>query len=94
MPTRSDSHRPSSRPSEFSLEHFRQDDVRNLEVIGEAAKKLPEDTRRDIDVDWKRIAAPRDVLIHENFGIDAEIYLGHRSDKSPGALPESFFVPE
>ena len=65
--------------SEFSLERFLQDEktidavVRNLEVIGEAAKMLPEDTRRDVDVDWKRIAGLRDVLIHEYFGIDVEI---------------------
>lgn len=65
--------------SKLSLEHFRQDEktidavVRNLEVIGEAAKKLPEDTRTDIDVDWKRITGLRDVLIHEYFGIDVEI---------------------
>jgi uncharacterized protein with HEPN domain len=48
--------------------------VRNLEVIGEAVKKLPEDLRaKHAAVDWKKIAGLRDILIHEYFGLDAEI---------------------
>ncbi len=48
--------------------------VRNLEVIGEAVKKLPEDLRAQHSaVEWKKIAGLRDILIHEYFGLDAEI---------------------
>ncbi len=48
--------------------------VRNLEVIGEAVKKLPEDLRAQHSaVEWKKIAGLRDMLIHEYFGLDAEI---------------------
>ncbi len=48
--------------------------VRNLEVIGEAIKNVPEDVRvRYPDVEWKRIAGLRDILIHEYFGIDTVI---------------------
>ncbi|MDN5940491.1 MAG: DUF86 domain-containing protein [Nitrospira sp.] len=48
--------------------------VRNLEVIGEAVKKLPEDIRaQHSSVEWKKIAGLRDILIHEYFGLDAEI---------------------
>jgi uncharacterized protein with HEPN domain len=48
--------------------------VRNLEVIGEAVKKLPEDLRaKHSAVEWKKIAGLRDILIHEYFGLDAEI---------------------
>jgi uncharacterized protein with HEPN domain len=48
--------------------------VRNLEVICEAVKKLPEDLRaKHAAVDWKKIAGLRDILIHEYFGLDAEI---------------------
>lgn len=65
--------------SGLSFEQFLSDQktidavVRNLEVIGEAAKKVPEDIRKEIPVEWKRIAGLRDVLIHEYFGIDVEI---------------------
>lgn len=48
--------------------------VRNLEVIGEAIKKLPIEIRdRYPDVPWKKIAGLRDILIHEYFGIDLDI---------------------
>lgn len=48
--------------------------VRNLEVIGEAVKKLPELQRaRHPDIEWKRIAGLRDILIHDYFGIDIDI---------------------
>jgi len=48
--------------------------VRNLEVIGEAVKNLPEHLRtQHSTVEWKKIAGLRDILIHEYFGLDAEI---------------------
>lgn len=65
---------------ELSVEAFSQDAktldavVRNLEVIGEAVKNIPEDLRRKHpEVEWKKIAGLRDVLIHEYFGMDVEI---------------------
>ena len=48
--------------------------VRNLEVIGEAVKRLPEDLRtQESDVEWRKIAGLRDILIHHYFGIDVAI---------------------
>jgi uncharacterized protein with HEPN domain len=48
--------------------------VRNLEVIGEAAKNIPIEIRSALpDIEWQRIAGLRDVLIHAYFGVDLDI---------------------
>lgn len=44
--------------------------VRNLEIIGEAAKNIPDDTKEKYpEVNWKEMAGMRDKLIHEYFGV-------------------------
>ena len=47
--------------------------IRNLEVIGEAVKNIPDTIREKYpEVEWKEAAALRDVLIHDYFGVDLE----------------------
>lgn len=47
--------------------------VRNLEIVGEAVKRLPpQTTSREPSIPWRRIAGMRDVLIHDYFGVDYE----------------------
>jgi len=45
-----------------------------LQIIGEAVKNIPDDTRNTYpNIQWKKIAGMRDVLIHHYWGIDLEI---------------------
>jgi len=47
--------------------------IREIEVIGEAAKKLSEKFRKKhLEIPWKRIAGMRDKLIHNYFGVDMD----------------------
>ena len=48
--------------------------VRRLEIIGEAVKNLPKEFRnKHREIEWKKIAGLRDVLIHEYFGVDLDL---------------------
>ncbi|MCX9081845.1 MAG: DUF86 domain-containing protein [Candidatus Methanoperedens sp.] len=60
---------------EFLKDELRQDGVvKNLEVIGEAVKNIPQDIKnKKPEIEWKKIAGLRDILTHEYFGINFEI---------------------
>jgi len=48
--------------------------VRSLEIIGEAAKKVPKDFReQQPGIEWQKITGMRDRLIHDYFGVDYKI---------------------
>lgn len=48
--------------------------VRNLEVLGEAAKRVPDMVReRAVEIDWRKVAGMRDVLAHAYFQVDLKI---------------------
>jgi len=48
--------------------------LRNLELLGEAAKKVPAEVREAYrQVPWREVAGLRDVLAHDYFGLDEEI---------------------
>lgn len=59
----------------FSTDIKTQDAVvRNLEVIGEAARALPERLRAESsEVGWRKLIGLRNVLIHEYFGVSLPI---------------------
>ncbi|MBS3986124.1 MAG: DUF86 domain-containing protein [Selenomonadales bacterium] len=48
--------------------------VRNLQIIGEAARAVPEDVRALApDIEWQKIVGMRNVLVHGYFAIDTDI---------------------
>jgi uncharacterized protein with HEPN domain len=63
--------------------------VRNLEVLGEACKRIPEDIRaQHPQVPWREIAGFRDVLAHAYFGIDEDLLWDVVSNKVPLLLTQ------
>lgn len=47
--------------------------IRNVEVIGEAAKRVSTETRSGLaSLDWRAICGMRDVLIHDYIGVDLD----------------------
>ena len=48
--------------------------VRNLEIIGEAAARLPGDfTDQHSEIEWIKIIGLRNRIVHEYFGVDLQI---------------------
>ena len=54
---------------------MRQDAIiRNLEILGEAAKQVPGDIReRSAEIPWRQMAGTRDKLAHDYFGVDLDL---------------------
>ncbi len=69
---------------------FDQDDrtvdavIRNLQIIGEAAKAIPDAIRAGYpNVEWKKIAGLRDILAHQYFEVDLDIIWDVLQNKLP-----------
>ena len=60
---------------QFETNHLLQDAVvRNLELVGEAATRIPEDVRlAHQDIPWRQIIAMRNQLIHAYLGVDLDV---------------------
>jgi len=47
--------------------------IRELEIVGEAAKRLTENFKNDHSkIPWKYVCGMRDKLIHDYFGVDLD----------------------
>ena len=78
----------------LSQEQFLNDEtakrafVRSLEIIGEAAKKVPlQMKQRYPDVEWRAMAGMRDRVVHRYFGVDYRYRLGRCAEQN--TLPAS-----
>lgn len=57
----------------FAASHWQDAIIRQLEIIGEATKRLSPILRdRHPGIPWRQIAGLRDVLIHDYMGVDLE----------------------
>jgi uncharacterized protein with HEPN domain len=58
--------------------------IRNFEIIGEAARKIPQEVREQYPtVEWRKVSDFRNVLLHEYFEIDTEILWDIIKNKVP-----------
>src|SRR3989344_3249066 len=65
---------------ELSYEDFKANDmaidaiVRNLEIIGEAARNMPAEVKdNNTEIPWEKMVSMRNKILHEYFGVDLEI---------------------
>ncbi|MHA1386733.1 MAG: HepT-like ribonuclease domain-containing protein [Candidatus Helarchaeota archaeon] len=70
---------------DFIQDELRMDAViRNLEVVDEAVKNIPEDFKyTQPEIEWKKITGLRDILIHAYFSIDFDILWDIIKNKIP-----------
>lgn len=64
----------------MKIDNFKEDRktidavVRNLEIVGEASRYLPEEIKQKYPkIDWKGVAGLRNRIAHEYFGLSVEI---------------------
>jgi len=63
--------------------------IRNLQVIGEAVKKLPTPLKRaHRHLPWKEMTGMRDKIVHEYFGINYDIVWTVCHQELPAIVPE------
>lgn len=85
----------------LSVEEFLADEktfdavLRNLTIIGEAVKQLPEAVRdRWPGIEWRKIARFRDLAIHRYFRVDGQIVWDVVSNHVPRLLEQLGEIPD
>ena len=71
--------------------------IRALEIVGEAARRIPDSFRADHpDIPWSEMAGMRDKLIHDYFGVDLDVVLKTVQDDLPPLIEsvQAFLEPD
>lgn len=85
----------------MDYEDFSKDDktkdavIRNFEVIGEAARRVPDDFKRlHPEIEWKRVRGFRNRIIHNYFGIDYEMVWQIKEENLAELITRLLSLPE
>ena len=63
--------------------------IRNLEIMGEAVKNLPDEVREsNLEIEWRELARFRDVVAHRYFATDYEIIWDIVQKDIPDLVPK------
>jgi len=63
--------------------------LRNLEIIGEVVKHIPDEIREKYpDVKWRKITGFRDIVAHNYFGVSEEIVWDVIQNETPPLLKQ------
>lgn len=87
-------HKARSFCAGMTFKSFAKDDktvyavIHAIEVIGEAAKKVPPSVRRKYpEIPWRDITGMRDKLVHDYFGVDLQTVWTTVGEDLPMLLP-------
>jgi uncharacterized protein with HEPN domain len=62
--------------------------IRAFEIIGEAARQIPENVRQSHpEIQWREIAAMRNKLTHEYFGVNTKVIWRTVHEDLPVIIP-------
>jgi uncharacterized protein with HEPN domain len=77
-----------------NIEDFKKDDktssavIRKFEIIGEAAKQIPQNIKQEYSsIPWREMAGMRDKLIHFYFGVNYELLWQTIKNRIPKIKP-------